>query len=801
MEQIQITNPRTKRINDFISTSLFEMSKYNQFLLYKKVWDNKKQKLNKIPISPISLKPYKSSDGNWQENPNCTTSYLKALQKLRMLDDNYGVAFLFKSSDPFFFLDIDKCIDDEGCLSEIATELLEKLSGAAVEISLSGKGMHIFGTAIVPSEHLKKNIKLGLELYTEKRIVALTGIEFSGDVSTDCSRPLSEIIDKYFSPTIVSKDKKQACNIFLDVSENLCEKLDDISRKIKTGHFGAKIKALWEANENILSQYYPSQTQECIYDRSSADCALAVFLVGELGEDARTIEKMMRASNLVREKWDRSDYMSNTINNAIGFSQTLHASSRNLNFNKIEDREGSCIMDLEQQVQYFKGCVYILDIHKVFTPSGELLNKEQFDVAYSGYFFKLTDETDKEENQKIIKTRSAWNAFTGSLGKNFPKANSSFFDPNISPGEIIQKEGFLSVNTYTPLKIYKKAGDSSLFVDHVKKLLPNETDQEILLSYMAACVQYKGVKFQWAPLLQGTPGNGKTLFSKCVSYAVGKLHSHAANPQDITNKFNAWILRKLFISVEDIMMEKNDISAIEIIKRLITEEELEVQKKGADQVTVKNFANFLFNSNHKDAVHKTKDDRRFAIFYTAQQTKEDLQRDGMDNLYFKNLYHWLSQKDGYAIVADYLSNYEINANIDLCGQAPETSSTQQAINEGLGRVEQEIMEAIEECALGFCGGWVSSVALDRLLVNIKADKLYPPRKRRDLMQSLGYDWHPGLKDGRTGEMIEIDENKRPVLYVKMSLDISSLTSPRDIVIEYRNSQNLYNNANSRYHTI
>jgi hypothetical protein len=68
-------------------------------------------------------------------------------------------------------------------------------------------------------------------------------------------------------------------------------------------------------------------------------------------------------------------------------------------------------------------------------------------------------------------------------------------------------------------------GDVSLFLAHMKKILPIPRDRSILLAYMAAVVQHQGVKFQWAPLIQGVEGNGKTLFSRCVAEAVGVRYS------------------------------------------------------------------------------------------------------------------------------------------------------------------------------------------------------------------------------------------------------------------------------------
>lgn len=84
----------------------------------------------------------------------------------------------------------------------------------------------------------------------------------------------------------------------------------------------------------------------------------------------------------------------------------------------------------------------------------------------------------------------------------------------------------------------------------------------------------------------------------------------------------------------------------------------------------------------------------------------------------------------------------------------------------MGSVEQEVLEAIEEGRQGFCGGWVSSKALDNLLKAIRADRTVPVGKRRDMMRSLGYDWHPALKDGRVNNVIMIDGGK-PRLYIKV----------------------------------
>jgi len=309
-----------------------------------------------------------------------------------------------------------------------------------------------------------------------------------------------------------------------------------------------------------------------------------------------------------------------------------------------------------------------------------------------------------------------------------------------------------------------------------------------LLAYMAACVQYPGKKFQWAPLIQGIEGNGKSLLSSVVSRAVGLRYTHKANPKDIGNVFNAWITNKLFIAVSEIYVaDRQDL--IDTLKWLITDDRVPVTPKGVDQITGDNRANFILESNHKDAIRKTRGDRRYCVFYTAQQDPEDIQRDGMNGNYFPTLYDWL-RADGYAIVNNYLRSYAIPDALNPttnCHRAPITTSTNEALALSLGRVEQEILAAIEEDRPGFAGGWISSMALDRLLVDKKADRRIPRNRRKQILKDLGYVPHPTLNNGRTDNPIAIDGGK-PRLYIKQGHINCNIANRADVITRYTAAQ-------------
>jgi hypothetical protein len=820
--------------------ALQPLAEYKQFILWHLEKDGSGG-YKRVPTNPWSGYRHDAYD------PHIWTDAVSALKQAEKYGPRYGISFVLSSSDPFFCIDIDDCLlPDRSGWSATALEVLAQLPGAAVEVSGSGTGLHIFGSGICPP-HGCKNTPLKIELYTEKRAIALTGVGSVGSAATDFSARLPAIVTRYFNRTAATGPTSfdDWTTTPVDAWDGYTDDAQLIERALQSRSIASvcgnrcDFKALWTRDVDALSIAYPDAKGRREYDYSSADAALAQHLAFWTGNNCERIRRLMLQSALVRDKYSISNYLSLTIRTAVSRQIEFHSLHRA----RIDPTGGvatlaappanpapstpamsPCMtptnpispptvapvtgvsavppgsmpanptapirvsgyqyLAVNAQEEFFKGCVYIQDMHRIFTPSGDFLKQEQFNATYGGYVFPLDDTGEKT-------TRKAWEAFTESQVYRFPKAQGTCFRPGLPPGAIIKEEGRILVNTYTPIEVRRLKGDVAPFLELLAKILPDENDRTILLSYMAACVQYKGVKFQWAPLLQGVEGNGKTLFTRCVAYAVGKRYTHYPKALDLDNKFNGWLLNKLFIGVEDIYVPERRTEILETLKPMITGGDgLEIQFKGADQITADIVANFIFNTNHPDAIKKTSSDRRFAVFYTAQQVEGDLKKYGMGGSYFPRLYEWL-RADGYAIVAEFLNTYPIPPQYNPAGEchrAPETSSTRDALISSLGRVEQEIIEAVEECQPGFCGGWISSVAVDRVLKNTRSSTIIPQNKRREMLRSLGYDWHPGLPCGRVNNPLLTDEGKRPRLFIKKGHIHQNLQGPAEIARVYQEAQ-------------
>ncbi|MCD8372187.1 MAG: DUF3849 domain-containing protein, partial [Clostridia bacterium] len=128
--------------------------------------ENENGKLDKFLISPVTGKYAESN------NPETWTDFDTACKYAK---ENGGVtlAYAIDGEDNICCVDLDHCIDDNR-RSALAEEVLSKAGKTYMEISLSGKGLHIFGTT--DGMDLRAFSKDGdLEFYQKTHFIAMTG--------------------------------------------------------------------------------------------------------------------------------------------------------------------------------------------------------------------------------------------------------------------------------------------------------------------------------------------------------------------------------------------------------------------------------------------------------------------------------------------------------------------------------------------------------------------------------------------------------------------------------------------------
>ncbi len=265
-----------------------------EFCLWK--YETKDGRPTKVPYNPNNTTKHASVN-----KPETFSTFEKATATATSKFNGIGV----RISRTITGVDIDHCFDDDGNLSETAQDIITMLN-CYTEKSPSGKGLHLYFTApAVDFTKEKYYIKHGdIEVYIDgytNRYLTVTGDCIRSSDIVDRSRELQDVLDRYMLlPAQPESAKTATVTAPLELSDA------EILEKAFASKTGAKLKAL-----------YDGQWQGYFNSQSEADQALCNMLAFWYGRNPERIDAVFCASGLYREKWNRSDYRSQTIANAI----------------------------------------------------------------------------------------------------------------------------------------------------------------------------------------------------------------------------------------------------------------------------------------------------------------------------------------------------------------------------------------------------------------------------------------------------------------------------------------------------
>lgn len=658
----------------------------------------------------------------------------------------HPVGFVMRAEDGLFFLDLDKCHTAQGWSSE-ATLIWQSFTGAMGEMSQSGTGLHIMGRCDPTKLEDRRNKWDGwLEFYTDKRFIAFgphgwnpIGGTYADKDWTD--QLLHVVPQRQFLGDL--PDGRDPSYTGPEDDDQLIDMMLRSSGGATTAFGGGvTVRDLWEANVPALAAKYPAYDGNGEFDRSSADAALMSHLAFWTGKDMPRMDRLFRRSALMREKYDkRADYRRDTIQGAARLCRKV--------YDRVQENKEDfgAFLTPTEQVEYFQGCVYVRDQHRILIPDGSLLKPEQFNATFGGHKFV------KDADGSSV-TRKAFEALTESTAVKFPKATQTVFRPS-HQFQAMFEDG--RINVYKPAEVRTLVADITPLMDLLRLMLPSENDRAVLLSWACAVVQNPGRKALWAPVLQGTEGNGKSMLAECMAYAIGEKFVHRPRSKELGSKFNSWMLNRLLIIVEEFHMSGRR-EMLDDLKVFITQLSVPIRDMQAVEAMFECPTNWYFATNHRDAVLKSRNDRRYATLFTAQQTRGDLPTGD----FFPRLWEWL-RGDGFAAVAHFLRNQQPDPRFDPFGNAasiaPITSTTEAAIAASTGGIEGEILEAAEAERTGFRGGWISTWCLDKLFRerNIRISRA----KVGEMLRELGYN-----QVGRASRPIISEDAQRPMLWYR-----------------------------------
>jgi hypothetical protein len=284
----------------------------NQFIIYRAA--------DKVPVDPVTLQNSNAQDASTHMGLANAYGWLAAL------GEGFGVGIVITEGSQLFAIDLDGCFAG-GVLTPTTHAIVQQYRklGAYIEVSMSGRGVHIIGSYAGPAPpHECKNAAHHFEMYTRARYIALTGNPVGGDelgsVSADCTAAVWATAHEYFRPGPTQADAGNwsteddpACTITGTDAERLALALKTRSMAVKFGSgTKATFRQLWEADADALGKAFPGNNGQP-YDASSADQALCNHAAYWWGNNCERILTVIQGSALKRDKWERQDYIRGTI--------------------------------------------------------------------------------------------------------------------------------------------------------------------------------------------------------------------------------------------------------------------------------------------------------------------------------------------------------------------------------------------------------------------------------------------------------------------------------------------------------
>ena len=279
-----------------------------------------------------------------------------------------------------------------------------------------------------------------------------------------------------------------------------------------------------------------------------------------------------------------------------------------------------------------------------------------------------------------------------------------------------------------------------LFLTHISNVLVDEREQRILIDWLAYVVQNAGKRINWAILLQGAQGTGKSYFAKVLEWVLGS-NAKSLDPSALGERFTGWAHGAVVNIVEEIRIKGDDKWRImDRLKPFITNSMIQIEEKGRDHRTVPNFTNYLLLTNYKDALPITNDDRRFCVMYGRIQNETELfdyfgGRDATGD-YFEHLFAE-SEKHAGAIKT-FLLKYKISDDFKASGRAPDTKSRQAMIQATISPDQCSVEDLINKHDCAVVNGRILDVTWLAKLCETDGDMLPPTRTLGHILSDMGY---------------------------------------------------------------
>jgi hypothetical protein len=189
-----------------------------------------------------------------------------------------------------------------------------------------------------------------------------------------------------------------------------------------------------------------------------------------------------------------------------------------------------------------------------------------------------------------------------------------------SPG----KDAHGYFNLWRGFSVEPRQGDWSLMRHHLRDCICGGNDEHFryLMAWKAAAIQRPDEPAEVAVAFRGRRGTGKSVVGRQFGELFGQHFIHVANSRHLVGNFNAHLQDAIFV-FSDEAFEAGDQRAEAVLKMLITEPVIPIERKHRDVISAKNMTHLLIASNDAWVVPAGLDERRFFVLDVSSEHAQD----------------------------------------------------------------------------------------------------------------------------------------------------------------------------------
>lgn len=235
------------------------------------------------------------------------------------------------------------------------------------------------------------------------------------------------------------------------------------------------------------------------------------------------------------------------------------------------------------------------------------------------------------------------------------------------------------------------AGDWSMLRGHIYENICESNDEyfQWLMTWLAMIFQRPDAKPGSTVVITGEKGTGKSTVFDYINQLLGRCGITVSQRKQIVGQFNGHLATTLLMVCEEAFWAA-DPQAEGVLKDMITNKSVLIEKKGYDPIQSLNYTRLALISNNEWVVPASlKDERRFFVLRCGSQRRGDI-------MFFEKMREQMEKKGGLeALLFDLLNWEPIGGTFSNLFTPPITPYLQQQQIETLSGVQKFMLELVK----------------------------------------------------------------------------------------------------------